>query len=98
MRFTEATLLNRVVRVQRFVDINDKTLDAIDQSEGRKRLEEVVEHFSSDTVNQTSAKHAVAADSVQGSMVCNARRLVNMRRNAATVPATCGPCAGSRPA
>lgn len=87
MRFTEATLLNTVVCVQRFVDITDERLDRSDQADDRQLLDDVLEHLSADALEQTSAKHAGAADTTKGCLVRNARRLIHTRCIAATAAA-----------
>lgn len=79
MQSKQATVLNTLVRVQRFLDVNGDKLDGINQSGYRKILDDVVENLSGHAVNQTSSKHAVSAEAAKGRALRNALRLNHMR-------------------
>ena len=76
-----------LVRVQRLVDVNGETLDRIDRSDGRRLRDEVIEHFSDDAVDQTSASPRRRGRRGERRAARNVRRLNCMRFTAAMAAA-----------
>ncbi|MEO7086828.1 MAG: hypothetical protein ABI442_07530 [Gemmatimonadaceae bacterium] len=79
MQSNQATDLNMLLRVQRFLDVNGDTLGTINKSGYRAVLDDVVTNLSGHAVNQTTSKRVGAAETARERVLRNALRLNNMR-------------------
>ncbi len=79
MKSTHAAVLNMLVRVQRFLNLNGDTLGTINESGYRAILDEAVTTLGESDVTQAGSKRAVAAQVAKERVLRNALKVNNMR-------------------
>lgn len=79
MKSTQATTLNTLTRVQRFLDDNGAALGTINQSGYRAVLDEVIQTLNAHAVDQTASKRSSAAATAKERVLRNALKLNHMR-------------------
>ncbi len=79
MQSNQAAVLNTLVRVQRFLDVNKDALGTINDSGYRAALDDVVGTLSDHAVSQTSSKRAGAAQVAKERVLRNTLKLNHMR-------------------
>jgi hypothetical protein len=79
MQAAQATTLNTLTRVQRFLDDNGPALGDINASGYRKILDDVVEKLGAHAAHQTTTKRAAAAEAAKERVLRNALKLNHMR-------------------
>ena len=79
MKSSQATTLNTLTRVQRFLDANGPSLGDINASGYRKILDDVIDKLSAHAANQTTTKRTAAAESAKERVLRNALKLNHMR-------------------
>jgi hypothetical protein len=79
MQTAHSTVLNTLMRVQRFMDTSADALGALNESGSRRTLDDVVTSLSSHAVNQAASKRVGSAETAKQRVLRNALKVNHMR-------------------